>query len=261
MKTVSSIEFIPDVDDEPTKPVDDITAVLHQAENGAVIAGAVAGAAAGMAGSAPEEKPAAEPLATSHPILFTSPFNLNPAQETPAPAPAAAPVTPEPVEPAPAVVNTPSEIVFTAGTGLGETGTENTILQPAGEPFDPYGKASSDELKNAPPLVFGDDASLAKPVQTEPEGAQSIPVPDFDIQEEKPEVKEEDKLSVDFPETEVLTTPEQAAPAAEPAPAETNSNCSSGSGSCSGSCVSTGSCTCPRTCTSTCSCSGSRRRG
>jgi hypothetical protein len=146
MKTVSSIEFIPDVDDEPTKPVDDITAVLHQAENGAVIAGAVAGAAAGMAGAAPEEKPAAEPLATSHPILFTSPFNLNPAQEKPAPAPAAAPVTPETVEPAPAVVNTPSEIVFTAGTGLGETGTENTILQPAGEPFDPYGKASSDDI-------------------------------------------------------------------------------------------------------------------
>ena len=219
MKTVSSIEFIPDVDDEPTKPVDDITAVLHQAENSAVIAGAVAGVAAGIAGTAPAEKPVEEPLSASHPILFTSPFNLNPVQEEPAPA--AAPVTPEPVEPAPAVVNTPGEIVFTAGTGLGDNGTGNTILQPAGEPFDPYGKVSSDELKNAPPLVFGDDASVAKPVQTEPEGAQSIPVPDFDIQEEKPEVKEEDKLSVDFPETEVLTTPEEAAPAAPEAPAET----------------------------------------
>ena len=229
MKTVSSIEFVPDVDDEPTKPVDDITAVLHQAENGAIIAGAVAGAAAGMSGTAPEAKPAAEPTAAQQ-LFFTSPFNLGAAQETPAPAevPTAPvvsePVVPEPAVPdvpAPAVVENPGEIVFTAGTGLGDTGLGNTILQPAGEPFDPYGKASSDELKNAPPLVFGDDASMAKPVQTEPEGAQSIPVPDFDIQEEKPEVKEEDKLSVDFPETEVVAAPQEPAPAVSETPSET----------------------------------------
>ncbi|MBO4449091.1 MAG: hypothetical protein J5777_00735 [Clostridiales bacterium] len=220
MKTVSSIEFVPDVDDEPTKPVDDITAVLRSAENGAVIAGAVAGAAAGINSAAPEAKPV-EPT-VSQPIFFTSPFNPTANQEAPAapavpaaPAEEPAPVEPAPAEPAPAVVNTPGEIVFTAGTGLTDTGLGNTILQPAGEPFDPYGKASSDELKNAPPLVFGDDASMIeKPVQTEPEGAQSIPVPDFDLQDEKPVVKEEDKLGVDFPETDALTPPEEPAPAA-----------------------------------------------
>ncbi len=186
MKTVSSIEFVPDVDDEPTKPVDDITAVLHQAESGAIIAGAVAGAAAGISGTAPENKP----------------------EEAPA-------------EPAPASAGSSAEIVF-SGSGLGDAVPGNNILQPAGEPFDPYGKASSDELKNAPPLVFGDDMSSAKPVQTEPEGAQSIPVPDFDISEEKPVLKEEDKLSVDFPETEAPAEPEEPkapeVPAAPEAP-------------------------------------------
>ena len=187
MKTVSSIEFVPDVDDEPTKPVDDITAVLHQAESGAIIAGAVAGAAAGVSGVSPENK----------------------SEEAPAPA-----------EPVSAASGSPAEIVF-SGSGLGDAGVENNILRPAGEPFDPYGKASSDELKNAPPLVFGDDLSSAKPVQTEPEGAQSIPVPDFDISEEKPVLKEEDKLSVDFPETESPAVPEAPeVPAVPEAPAK-----------------------------------------
>jgi hypothetical protein len=104
---------------------------------------------------------------------------------------------------------------------LGDSGNGGNILQPAGEPFDPYGKASSDELKNAPPLVFGDDLTTgAKPVQTEPEGAQSIPVPEFELQEEKPELKEEDKLSVDFPETETPEQPVQpAVPVVPEAPA------------------------------------------
>ena len=203
MKTVSSIEFVPDVDDEPTKPVDDITAVLHQAENGAVIAGAVAGVAGVAAGAAAS---AAAGIADAS------------AAKEPEEAP---------VEPAPAEKTGSSEIVF-SGSGLGDAGLGNNILKPAGEPFDPYGKASSDELKNAPPLVFGDDLSSDKPVQTEPEGAQSIPVPDFDISEEKPELKEEDKLSVDFPETEAPAEPEvpevpvakeEEVKAAEPTPA------------------------------------------
>ena len=212
MKTVSSIEFVPDVDDEPTKPVDDITAVLHQADNGAVIASAVAGVTgATISQPVPE---ASVPLTPVMPGLFTA------AVQQP-------PVTPEPVSapgpevPAPAAANAPAEIVFTAGSGLGDSAAGGNILQPAGEPFDPYGKASSDELKNAPPLVFGDDlTAVEKPVQTEPEGAQSIPVPEFELKEEKPELKEEDKLSVDFPETETPEQPaEPVAPAVPEAPA------------------------------------------
>ena len=181
MKTVSSTEYVPDVDDEPTKPVDDITEVLHQAEN----AGLIAGAVAGIAGTAPAASPAAAPA-----------------------EPAAS-----------AAESNPAEIVFTAASGLGDAGQAGNILQPAGEPFDPYGKASSDELKNAPPLVFGDDLSVAdKPVQTEPEGAEAIPVPDFELNEQKPELKEEDKLSVDFPETETPAEPAATVPAAPAAP-------------------------------------------
>ena len=195
MKTVSSIEFVPDVDDEPTKPINDLTSVLHQAENAGTIASAVSGVTTDTI-SQPIPVPEADvPLTPVMPGLFTAAAQqASAASETVS--------APEPVTPAPAASSAPSEIVFTAGSGLG-----GNILQPAGEPFDPYGKASSDELKNAPPLVFGDDLTTnAKPVQTEPEGAQSIPVPEFELNEEKPELKEEDKLSVDFPETE---TPEQ----------------------------------------------------
>ena len=195
MKTVSSIEFVPDVDDEPTKPINDLTSVLHQAENAGTIASAVSGVTSDTI-SQPIPVPEADvPLTPVMPGLFTAAAQQASAASEPVSAP-------EPVTPAPAASSAPSEIVFTAGSGLG-----GNILQPAGEPFDPYGKASSDELKNAPPLVFGDDLTTnAKPVQTEPEGAQSIPVPEFELNEEKPEIKEEDKLSVDFPETE---TPEQ----------------------------------------------------
>ena len=200
MKTVSTIEFVPDVDDEPTKPINDLTSVLHQSENGGVIASAVAGV---TDATISQPVPAADvPLTPVMPGLFTAAAQQ--AASTPEPVSA-----PEPA-PAPAAPSAPAEIVFTAGNGLGDSGMGGNILQPAGEPFDPYGKASSDELKNAPPLVFGDDLTMVqKPVQTEPEGAQSIPVPEFELKEEKPELKEEDKLSVDFPETEMPEQPVQ----------------------------------------------------
>ena len=223
MKTVSSIEFVPDSDNEPTKPLNDLASVLRQSENGPVIASAVAGVSDSTL-SQPIPTPeavqeATAPKTPSIPLFFTEAAATAAAANEPAapapavpaaPEPAPAPVAEEPAAPAAA----PSEIVFTAGTGFG-----GNILQPAGEPFDPYGKASSDELKNAPPLVFNDDrTSGAKPVQTEPEGASSIPVPDFELNEKKPELKEEDKLSVDFPETDIPAAPAAPeAPKAEPA--------------------------------------------
>lgn len=233
MKTVSSIEFMPDSDDEPTKPLNDLAAVLRQSENGAAIASAVTGVSDSTLSQpvlTPEAlRESAAPAAASIPLFFTEGAAASAAASEPsAPAPAPAPVVPEAPAPAPAPAPVaeepaapaaaPSEIVFTAGTGFG-----GNILQPAGEPFDPYGKASSDELKNAPPLVFNDDlTSGAKPVQTEPEGASSIPVPDFELNEKKPELKDEDKLSVDFPETETPEVPKapeaQQAPAAPAAP-------------------------------------------
>nr|MCR4688225.1 hypothetical protein [Saccharofermentans sp.] len=67
------------------------------------------------------------------------------------------------------------------------------------EAFDPYGKQNSEELMDTPPLVFGDDANAAKAEQKPSENVEAIPVPDFELKEDKPELKEEDKLNVDFP--------------------------------------------------------------
>lgn len=96
----------------------------------------------------------------------------------------------------------------------------------ADAPFDPYSVGSADEMKNAAPLVFGD---FVMPSASENNGAveegtaSEIPVPEFEIKPDidpsnppmaedeniiapdfkmdtpKVEVKEEDKLQVDFP--------------------------------------------------------------
>ncbi|MBO4637005.1 MAG: hypothetical protein J5685_07655 [Clostridiales bacterium] len=71
--------------------------------------------------------------------------------------------------------------------------------------FDPYSVGSAEEMKNAAPIVFGDDASAeaSKPEEAS-EAASSddgIPVPEFEIKADKPEIEENDKLGVDFPAT------------------------------------------------------------
>lgn len=95
------------------------------------------------------------------------------------------------------------EIVFSQGSeeikfDIGDSDNK------ASATFDPYSVGDSTEMQNAVPLVFGDDETSAPtPVAEEKDDkdpVSEIPVPDFEIPSEKPELQEKDKLSVDFPE-------------------------------------------------------------
>ena len=207
METVSTTEFTPDAtDDSPTKPVSDINSLLFSAGGSGILAQAINDANKNTAKetliSDLKEEPVV-PAAPAAPVIPVAP---------------AAPVVPEApvvVPPAPAVVNKPEEIVFAPGEVKVDAGSSD-ITAAAEDTFDPYGKNSAQELKNTAPLVFGEDvAPKAEPVPSEE--VSSIPVPEYVINEEKPELKEEDKLDVDFPEVE---KPEVKAPEAAPAAPE-----------------------------------------
>jgi len=75
---------------------------------------------------------------------------------------------------------------------------ENNVTADA--EFDPYSVGSQEEMLNAEPLVFGDDGSMNPPTEEEiKEAQQGIPVPEFTLDTEKPDLEESDKLGVDFP--------------------------------------------------------------
>ena len=66
--------------------------------------------------------------------------------------------------------------------------------------FDPYSVGNGEEMQNAEPLVFGDTGVLTAPTPEEIESASAgIPVPEFDIKTDKPQLEESDKLGVEFP--------------------------------------------------------------
>ncbi len=214
METVSKTEFTPDAsDDSPTKPVTDINSILFSAGGSGILAQAL---------NESKEKSAAKETLFSdlkeEPVIPVVEAPVV-APVAPVAAPVAAPViepAPAVVPPAPAVVNKAEEIVFAPGEVKVDAGSADVTAN-VEDTFDPYGKTNVQDLKNTAPLVFGEDvAPKAEPVPSEE--ASSIPVPEFEIKEEKPEIKEEDKLDVDFPEVEKPVEP--AAPAASAAPAE-----------------------------------------
>lgn len=66
--------------------------------------------------------------------------------------------------------------------------------------FNPYSVGSGEEMQNAEPPVFGSDGVLTAPTDEEIKDASAgIPVPEFDLQSEKPQIGESDKLGVEFP--------------------------------------------------------------
>ena len=205
METVSTTEFTPDAaDDSPTKPVSDINSLLFNAGGSGILAKAISESGKEAAKETSISDLKEEPVVPVIPVAPVAPVApvVAEASVVVPPAPAAAP--------APAVVNKPEEIVFTAGEVKADSG-ESDITANAEDTFDPYGKTSAQELKNTAPLVFGEDiAPKSEPVPSEE--VSSIPVPEYEIKEEKPEIKEEDKLNVDFPEVEKPV--EAAAPAA-----------------------------------------------
>ena len=108
------------------------------------------------------------------------------------------------------------EIVFSQGSEEIKFNTDSDTSTTAS--FDPYSVGDSNEMQNAVPLVFGDDENAPAPEvseETKEDPVSEIPVPDFEIPSDKPELQEKDKLAVDFPET----TKEEE-PAAEPEKAE-----------------------------------------
>lgn len=235
MATVSTTEFTPDAeDDSPTKPVTDINSLLFTSSSG-ILAQAIA---------ENKEKETAKETTISDlkeeavvpliPVVEDTPsepvvpvFGSEPA--TPAvpevpvipvaeevtvipvtPAPAAVPSVPA----APAIVNKAEEIVFAPGEVRADSGDSDETAK-AEDSFDPYGKLSAQELKNTAPIVFGDDGFATREEPVPSEEVSSIPVPEYELAEEKPELKDEDKLGVDFPETDKAPEAE-----AKPAPAE-----------------------------------------
>ena len=218
METVSKTEFTPDADDDsPTKPVSDINSLLFSAGGSGILAQAIN-----------KEKSTVKETSISdlkeEPVIPVVEAPIVAPAVTPVAAPVVAPVAPvvEPapvaVPPAPAVVNKPEEIVFAPAEVKVDAGSDDVTAN-AEDTFDPYGKTTVEDLKNTAPLVFGEDvAPKTEPVPSEE--ASSIPVPEFEIKDEKPEIKEEDKLDVDFPEVEKPAQPvAPVAPVAPEAPA------------------------------------------
>ena len=204
METVSTIEFTPDADDSPTKPVSDINSLLFTSAGSGVLAQAIAESNKEKEKEAAKETTISdlkeEPETPVIPVVSAAPavpeVPVIPVIES-APVIPAAPVT---IPPAPAVVNKPEEIVFAPGEVIADAGVSDKPAE-ADDTFDPYGKTSAQELKNTPPIVFGDDGLAPKEEPTPSEEVSSIPVPEYELKEDKPELKEEDKLNVDFPET------------------------------------------------------------
>ena len=181
METVSTTEFTPDnSDDSPTKPVSDINSILFSAGGSGILAKAISESGKEAAKETSVSDLKEEPVVPVIPVAPVAPV---------APVVPEAPVVVPPVAPAPAVVNKPEEIVFTAGEVKADSG-ESDVAASADDTFDPYGKTSAQELKNTAPLVFGEDiAPKSEPVPSEE--VSSIPVPEYEIKEEKPEIKED----------------------------------------------------------------------
>lgn len=212
METISTTEFAPDADDSPTKPVTDINSIFFGASAGS---GILAQAMADKEQSAAKETNFAD--LKEEPVIPVIP--AEPAAPV-IPVMGEAPVV---IPPAPAVVNKPEEIVFAPGEVKADSG-DSDVSADAADTFDPYGNTSAQELKNTPPLVFGEDVMAPKAEPVPSEEVSSIPVPEYEINDEKPELKDEDKLNVDFPETEkpaeVIEQPAPVVPAADEAPEE-----------------------------------------
>lgn len=191
MKTVSSTDFtIAEDDNEKTKPVDHLDAKVIESivsaaepvkteETSEVSKDGIIEAALRELGNEDKEKPEVDNNEKSDEIVFA------PGNET--------------------ISFSPQE-----------------LEKSSSDEFNPYSMGSSAEMQNATPLVFGDDGSMAPPSEEEIKKAseeEGIPVPDFEINTDKPELQDSDKLAIDFPDTEKIPAEEKKEEAVE-APAE-----------------------------------------
>ncbi len=113
----------------------------------------------------------------------------------------------------------PAAVVFEDNSGFIDMTPANVGVDASkadfGASFDPYSVGDSTEMQNAAPFVFGDDLSSNDAVKEEPETkvVEEIPVPEFEIASSKPELKEDDKLPVDFPAADA--EPEEKKPSSD----------------------------------------------
>lgn len=189
MQPISVSEYNPEEDDEPTKPVEGLdSSIFAGLKEGGILASALKNIEEEKKAEEPEvvvappAEPVVEPVAepVSAPVQEEVQFIQ---EETPAAAP-----------------ENKDEIVFAA------VDDGNKFMDvPTEENFNPYSAGDPEAMKNAAPLVFGDDTSAPVEKVEEPvEEVSEIPVPEFKIDDPKPELKEEDKLNVDFPESDAV---------------------------------------------------------
>ncbi|MBP5654488.1 MAG: hypothetical protein J6X33_03140 [Clostridiales bacterium] len=194
METISETKFVLDADEEPTKPVaslDGSIFVQAAASGAASEAGAAAAAdtasAAGFGAASGVLAEALKRAGVDSVVISDESGNTIPQD--------AKDISSDTADAGSAT----DEIVFTADSDK----KAEDIVKSANEPFDPYSVGSSEEMQNTPPPVFGDDGMNAG-VPDEPlsvDEVNEIPVPDFVISSDKPELNKEETLNVDFPET------------------------------------------------------------
>lgn len=194
MQPISVSEYNPEEDDEPTKPVEGLdSSIFAGLKEGGILASALQNMEAENKAAEPDVvavAPAPEPEPQPE---FVQP--VQPVQES---AQESVQIfTDEPVQAQP---ENKDEIVFNA------VDDGNKFMDvPTEESFNPYSAGDPEEMKNAAPLVFGDDTSVQPEKVEEPaEEISEIPVPDFKIDDPKPELKDEDRLNVDFPESDAV---------------------------------------------------------
>ena len=227
MKTVSTTNYqIDDSDTDKTKPVERLdaafmarlekeaeaskmnevpkTSVRPESDNPFVAS------VSKMASEEPVMEPSVpEPVVSSETSAFVEPEAslVNTSEESPFVA--AAPSEPENLfvastpevkaEPAP-VPAQPSEGTFVFSENEVPASVPEVTKVDTQAEFDPYSVGNGEEMQNAEPPVFGDSGVLTAPTDEELEEASSgIPVPEFDIKSEEPQIEESDKLGVEFP--------------------------------------------------------------
>ncbi|MBR1798140.1 MAG: hypothetical protein IJ757_09080 [Clostridiales bacterium] len=102
-------------------------------------------------------------------------------------------------EPVP-VPEQPVEGTFVFSSENTDTAIPVVQTPDASSEFDPYSVGNNEEMQNAMPPVFGDDGVITPSANEEiDEASAGIPVPEFDIKSDKPEIEDSDKLGVEFP--------------------------------------------------------------
>ncbi|MCR4670422.1 MAG: hypothetical protein K5643_04445 [Saccharofermentans sp.] len=201
METISETKFVLDADEEPTKPIESLDGTIFSKAGAAAAAGEAAKdtAAAASFGAASGVLAEALKRAGVDSVLISDENGNTTIQD------------------AKEIPSEDDSITFTADS----TGKAEDIVKSANQPFDPYSVGSSEEMQNMPPPVFGDDGMSAG-ASSEPlsvDEVNEIPVPEFVIASDKPELKKEDSLNIDFPEAGAAAAAATAATAAAAATA------------------------------------------